>query len=257
MATPAPYADWNAHRWPPGRIMAHHSHDFPQLIHILSGHLEVDFGRGWVDLHPGDCHLLPAGRSHALRTTVGHRQFGLNLRPGDDTRGVAAALAAHYPDPCVIHAPIPRGLQAELVAPYVGLGEERLRRGMILDRYVALLVEAGTETGDGSLEQRLLDHLHRHRDRQLAVEGAALALGTSRTSLQRLCKQRFGCGFGQLHERVRMSYAADLVVTGDDPIGVLAERLGYGDLPRFSRAFRRFHGRSPSAYRERHARRAL
>lgn len=257
MNAPRPYADWNLHRWPPGRSMAAHHHPFLQLIHVVSGHLEVDHGRGWVDLHPGDCHLLPPGRRHALRTRHGHRQFGLNFRGDDSTRGVVEALLTRYPESGVIHAPLPAGLLRDLQAPYVGLGEERLRRGMVLDRYVTLLMEAGPADGPLPLEQRLIDHLHRHGDRALAVEGAARALGTSRTSLQRLCQRRFGCGFGRLHERVRMAHAADLVVTDDAPIGVIAERCGYADLPRFSRAFRRFHGRSPTAFRSEYALRAV
>ena len=254
---PAPYADWNLHRWPAGRSMARHGHDYLQLIHVISGHLEVDAGRGWVDLHSGDCHLLPPGHDHALRTAHGHRQFGLNFRPGDDTRGVVSALLARYPQPTVFHAALPRGLLRDLQAPYLGLDEQRLRRGMVLDRYVSLLMDADEADTPRPLEQRLIDHLHRHPDRPLAVVGAARALDTSRSTLQRLCRQRFGCGFGRLHERVRMTHAADLVVTGDESIGTIAERCGYGDLARFSRAFRRFHGRSPSDYRRVYALRAV
>jgi len=54
-----------------------------------------------------------------------------------------------------------------------------------------------------------------------------------------------------------MARAADLVLGTALAVQDVAERCGYGDAFRFSRAFRRFHGRAPSTYRQHFAAREV
>ncbi len=49
--------------------------------------------------------------------------------------------------------------------------------------------------------------------------------------------------------RMKMERAKYLLLESDDTVGLLAERLGYGRLAEFTRAFTRFVGQSPSAFR--------
>ncbi|MEV0085187.1 helix-turn-helix transcriptional regulator [Saccharopolyspora sp. NPDC050642] len=48
----------------------------------------------------------------------------------------------------------------------------------------------------------------------------------------------------------RMTLAADLLAESTDPVAAIAHRVGYADAFGFSAAFKRFHGVSPSKYRQ-------
>lgn len=49
--------------------------------------------------------------------------------------------------------------------------------------------------------------------------------------------------------RWRMSRAAELLRETDDTIAQIAERVGYESVPSFSKAFKRWQGRSPTHHR--------
>jgi AraC-like DNA-binding protein len=69
-----------------------------------------------------------------------------------------------------------------------------------------------------------------------------------RTLQRRLAAE--GTGFKELLEGVRQDLARQWVRAGSFPLAEIAYRLGYSDAAAFSRAFKRWTGRSPGAYRE-------
>jgi AraC-like DNA-binding protein len=80
-------------------------------------------------------------------------------------------------------------------------------------------------------------------------------LGLSSRTLQRhLCAR--GASFQELLEEVRRARAITLLIQGPDAIDRIAARLGYGDASNFRRAFRRWMGVSPTAFRAAHRERS-
>lgn len=81
----------------------------------------------------------------------------------------------------------------------------------------------------------------------VAAPDIASQLGTSERSLQRRLQER-GTSFLALLERVRQSEAFRLLRarTAREGIADIASRLGYSETSAFTRAFRRWTGRSPS-----------
>lgn len=75
-----------------------------------------------------------------------------------------------------------------------------------------------------------------------------LTHASPRTLKRRLREE--GSGFRELVNQQRAQLAAELVGGSDRPLAEIAERLGYASPSCFSQAFRRWHGRSPSAYRQ-------
>ncbi len=253
MPIPLPYGDWNFHVWPAGRVLDWHAHTHLQIIHILDGELEVDWGDGWRPHRTGDAHVLPAGARHRLRTRSGHGQFGLNFAERSDERGLLAALEAAWPAPATVHlggdAVGLDGLRRalELMPP-----EGPLRTASILDRYCLVVLAAARPAGNADVAQRLGDLLAACPDRPLAVTVLARRLRTARATVQRACRATFGCGVATLHRRMRLATAASRLVAGDATVGEIANGCGYADIFQFSRAFRRHHGLSPVAYRRTH-----
>ncbi|HKP57480.1 MAG TPA: AraC family transcriptional regulator [Polyangiales bacterium] len=70
---------------------------------------------------------------------------------------------------------------------------------------------------------------------------------SSRTLKRRLASQ--GVSFSELVDRERHGRALSLVGSSSLPLLTIAERLGYSGVPNFARAFRRWTGQTPAAYR--------
>jgi AraC-like DNA-binding protein len=96
--------------------------------------------------------------------------------------------------------------------------------------------------------------------RRALVEGgfglsaACRALGMSPRSLQRLLEER-GTTFRRFRDEMRAALAQNYL-GGPLPLKQIAERLGFGDVNAFSRAFRRWTGTRPSSFRTEVQRRA-
>ena len=86
-----------------------------------------------------------------------------------------------------------------------------------------------------------------YRD-DLALDQIARRLASSRRQLQRAFAE---AGETTFH-RVRMARAAELLADRALPVNRVARAVGYRQPAQFAKAFRRQHGRPPSAYRRGH-----
>lgn len=84
------------------------------------------------------------------------------------------------------------------------------------------------------------------KEPDLAAVSQRLGLGSR--SLQRRLRQE-GARYSELVEGVRIGRAKRLLLASDLHVGEIAIRLGYSDTAAFSRAFRRWVGMAPNAWR--------
>jgi len=82
-----------------------------------------------------------------------------------------------------------------------------------------------------------------------AVEDVAEALGFARWTLQRRLSD-WGVSYSDVIDHVRRDLAALYVRQRHVPVAEIGFMLGYSELSAFSRAFRRWFGVSPQAYRD-------
>ena len=80
------------------------------------------------------------------------------------------------------------------------------------------------------------------------MAGVARSLGMSRRTLQRRLSS-MGLTFNALVQRSRLALAAHLLTTTDEKVVDIAFEVGYSDHAHFTRAFRRWTGSPPCAYR--------
>jgi AraC family transcriptional regulator of adaptative response / methylphosphotriester-DNA alkyltransferase methyltransferase len=90
--------------------------------------------------------------------------------------------------------------------------------------------------------------------REFAAEDLSLAkvsgtIATSPRQLQRAFAESGGTSFRRELQRVRMERAATLLRFGSMPVARVAGAVGYRQPAQFAKAFRRHHGRPPSAFR--------
>lgn len=84
----------------------------------------------------------------------------------------------------------------------------------------------------------------------LTLRSVSGTIATSTRQLQRAFNESGGTSFRQELQRVRMERAATLLRFGSMPIGRVAAAVGYRQPAQFAKAFRRHHGRPPSAFRD-------
>src|SRR5689334_1437079 len=84
---------------------------------------------------------------------------------------------------------------------------------------------------------------------EFGVDDAAGVVGLSKRTLQRRLAQS-GFKFSQLLDDMRFAHALILIEGPSIRLADVARCLGYSDAANFARAFRRWTGLSPSAYRQ-------
>ncbi|MGI5351315.1 AraC family transcriptional regulator [Streptomyces sp. CA-250714] len=162
--------------------------------------------------------------------------------------------AAMFGCPVTFEAPrTAAGFPARLLAAPVVRGEAELE--LLLRRAPAELLTR--RKYDTSTAEQVRHWLRQalHRDiplPELAVIAERLAVSPA-TLRRRLAAD--GTSFQQLKDAVRRDAALGALAQGTEPIAALAERLGFSEDTAFHRAFRRWTGTTPGAYRA-HARAA-
>jgi AraC-like DNA-binding protein len=101
---------------------------------------------------------------------------------------------------------------------------------------------------DGQLAPRVRSLLARHPKGILSNEGAARAIHVSTRTFRRRLEAE-GVTFSALADDERRRRALLLLRSNDLSLQEIGDRLGYSDVANFSRAFRRWTGRTPRAYR--------
>lgn len=99
---------------------------------------------------------------------------------------------------------------------------------------------------------RALAAIHGRPAEKWTAESLGREAGLSRSSLADRFAQNIGMPPAEYLAAHRMRLAARELAVSAAPLIEIAERVGYGSEPAFSRAFKRAHGVSPGAWRRRH-----
>lgn len=99
------------------------------------------------------------------------------------------------------------------------------------------------------LAMRVRDILTDSEQHYLNIESVANYLHMSDRTLKRQLAAE-GTSFSNLVDEVRYRHATSLLSRTDYSLEQIADELGYSDVANFSRAFKRWSGRSPSSWRK-------
>lgn len=99
------------------------------------------------------------------------------------------------------------------------------------------------------LAMRVRDILSNSEQHYLSIEAVAERLHMSDRTLKRQLAAE-GTSFSTLVDEVRYRHATSLLSRTDYSLEQIADELGYSDVANFSRAFKRWSGRSPSNWRK-------
>jgi AraC family transcriptional regulator of arabinose operon len=196
-------------------------------------------------MHVGIRHRLGAGEAVLVPPSTAHREEAAGdpdtVWIGLDGTGLPSAPVAAAGGRLAV-------LAEELWLAAVARGPGS---GPVLDGLArAVLGEALRQSGGGGdVVDQAIAYLLRHHDQRIVIADLAADLGVSAGWLFRAFRRRTGVTPQAFLERERMTRAGHLLSAGGLSVARVAELVGFADPLYFSRAFRRHHGRPPSALR--------
>lgn len=236
------------------------AHDGVEVAWPLRVGMRYRIGRRHWDVGVGQAVLVPAHVEHV--TELHHDLQAVSLWLDRDlVREVGAAFDAGEAAPFVIDdatrlARLGQLLldEAEATDPGRLLAADALAEALCvqLARGVRSTMPA-TASGVDPRVARAVDHVHAAYAEPLTVEDLAHTAGMSRFHFSRLFREQVGLSPYQFLMKTRVERAADLLRGGRRSVTEAACEVGFYDLGRFSRAFRRQMGQPPSAWASAHA----
>ena len=103
---------------------------------------------------------------------------------------------------------------------------------------------------DASLAERLEQYISENIAEELDVKRLCKEFVMSKSSLYLLSRNAFGKGITEYVEDVRIERAKELLLSSDEPVSIVAERVGYADSNYFTKVFKKQVGVPPSTWRK-------
>lgn len=100
-----------------------------------------------------------------------------------------------------------------------------------------------------SIGQLIKKYIKNNLSRKLTLKDIARNLHCSTVTLTEHFKDEFGVTINEYITKKRMDLAERLLLTTDKPLREVATLVGFADVEYFSRTFKKYHGRSPAAWR--------
>ena len=238
--------------FPPGLELPRHTHDRAVFAVTIEGEWDsVMSGRPQL-CSPGTILTEPAGQLHANH--FGGRGARVILIQADPVREELSKPCRRLLDEVNLLrqtevTALARGIAAELAAPdsLTGLALESATLEMFL--VAARAVSVPLRNSLPVWLQRARELAHDSFRSEWSLSGFASQLGVHPAHLARAFRRAYQLPIGAYIRRLRMQWAAEQLVWSDVPISVVALEAGFTDQSHFTRAFVKFSGSTPAAYR--------
>lgn len=227
---------------PGGRQAFHQRH---VLIVPLAGSGRVLVDNAAVSLRPGRCLLLPPYRFHHY-AGLGRERLDWLFVTFDRPGGPAADPVTARIVPPAFVAELGAFLEAYARTLPASAGDALAwRLALLLDRL------AGAPPGRAGDATPLLAAIGRLASAATVPRSLTLLareLGLSPSHLRQRFRDETGISLGRFLRESRLQRAAELLASGQANVSQAADATGWGDAYAFSRAFRRYWGRSPKRF---------
>ncbi|MFN0182488.1 MAG: AraC family transcriptional regulator ligand-binding domain-containing protein [Aquabacterium sp.] len=230
---------------------------FRLALDDIEAELTVHDDQAWVTLHNRMAPDSPARRRFAEETLLvmilglGGALAGARWRPlALHWAGAPSAHAAEhrrmFTPHLSWHADCTRlVLPASLLVAPVRLKRAALKR-FLAEAPASVFLKQVAAPG---WTQRLRRQLRGCAGAWPSIDVLAAGLGTSPATLRRRLAEEGGT-WQQLKDELRQELAQQRLAAGTEPVGTVALALGFEDVRSFQRAFRRWTGVSPGAWRD-------
>ena len=231
---------------------------FPYHLFSLTlvGGATYDLPRGRVEISAGDLlHFAP----QAMQDWQVTGQQGWKV--GYLITSLPAAMGSLLPPPNLapgigrIRLEPPETVRMARIFREMQTWSERstpLREQLVLNLLEHILLSVRSLQPAAAVDRRIAvarEFLHGAIEDPIVLADVVRASGLSRARLCTLFREQLDATPMAYLERLRLEQAARLILFSADPIGEIAERLGFGDRGYFDKRFKRRWGLTPRAYR--------
>ncbi|MEC0266223.1 AraC family transcriptional regulator [Paenibacillus anseongense] len=263
-----------------------HSHDFIELVYVVSGQADHVFEGESYQIQTGDVFIINPGEVHTYRTKPGEGIEIINCLFTPELihesllkeLGVSQSMDYYYVHPFLntrerFHHRLNLMGQASnhvLILLETMISEwEHHRPGyltLIKLQMLQLLILLSRCYADSTnkekkssrsanhtiLVRRITGFLERHFDKKMTIPDLCELFNVSSRQLNRVFKQETNQTVTERIHDIRIERAKQYLVEGDDKVIHVAQRVGYEDPAFFTQLFRRRVGCSPGQYRDLH-----
>lgn len=239
-------------------------HDHVSLAFLTEGRAVME-QRERFEVGAGDVVLVPSGAAHHAAWSRSAKAWGLGfsapffaasdlaplLDPFERVRGGASAVVA-----------IPTERQEHLASLCAELRREtagaRALHGDLASRSLLALILAEVTRAAVRVEPaprapgivtEALQFIERRCLDPISLEDVARAVGRSPSYVTTALTRATGKSALAWIIAARMAEARRRLISSDERVEIIAERVGYADVTHFIRLFRREHGETPAAWR--------
>ncbi|NOK39536.1 helix-turn-helix domain-containing protein [Corallococcus exercitus] len=242
------------------------SHPQAVLALYTGGRAVID-QRTRLTVSTGDVMLIPAGEKHRMVSAERAEVWGLGFHPSAFALTEVGPLLEPFErvrQGASAVVPIPSGRQEHLArllselheetrAPHRALGEQVTRS--LFSLVLAEVARSSTWAPVASrptLAGEALTYIERHCLEPISLREVAAAVGRSPAHVTTALKQATGRSVVEWIISGRMAEARRRLLSTDERVDIIAERVGYADPTHFIRLFRRTEGLTPAAWRKQH-----
>jgi AraC family transcriptional regulator of arabinose operon len=246
--------------------------DFCVLIYVIDGCIYVTEGDTDYEVNDGELLILKNGVHHFGKKKIqkGTKWIFVHFRISADCNA-----SPFYPDASPLGAydataesilTLPKFLDSvsarfeKELKTFIeyAQSDDAYKKWFINQRLFLLLSSLAVNTQGFSNNLTLSDRICRYLSDNIGVpfssENIEKRFYLSYKYMSHLFKKEKGVTMQQYHNSVRMDEACRLLCSTLMSIGEIADKLGFSDVLYFSRCFRNYTGKSPSAYRKDSAR---
>lgn len=246
--------------------------DFCVLIYVIDGCIYVTEGDTDYEVNAGELLILKNGVHHFGKKKIqkGTKWIFLHFRISADCNA-----SPFYPDASPLGAydataesilTLPKFLDSvsarfeKELKTFIeyAQSDDAYKKWFINQRLFLLLSSLAVSTQGFSNNLTLSDRICRYLSDNIGVpfnsENIEKRFYLSYKYMAHLFKKEKGVTMQQYHNSIRMDEACRLLCSTLMSIGEIADKLGFSDELYFSRCFRNYTGKSPSAYRKDSAR---
>jgi AraC-like DNA-binding protein len=233
-----------------GLITGWHSHDLHQLEYAFEGVAQVETSTARYLLPPQQAIWIPAGTEHCttltrVRTVSVFFDPVLGLQAGHRVRVLAVAPVIRE---MLLHArrwPIDRPSTNPAIDRFFAALADLIVQS--LDQKELLSLPASHHPIVGAAIRFTTDH----QAGSVTLDDVCQAIGTSQRSLRRAFATETGMPWRQYLLQSRLLHAMALLAQPQPNVLGVAMAVGFDSMSGLTRAFRRYTGETPLAYRQR------
>ena len=247
-------------------------HDHTSLSLCCEGSAHVWLEGSVYHLKRHDVLIVPEGAAHYMVEHTAGRSVGIGLCTGCVARTVWGEALLGIVEESRATGRMVLQLTEEQAARFEcamdALASEREEpmgeSALAVDGWMSIvtaMLQRATRPADASQARRTtsawlvgqaMEHISQHAHEAISLRDVARAVGRSPAHVAQLVKEHTGRTVVEWITHHRMTLARQLLLTTDDSLEQVAERLGFASVSHFHRTFRAHHDLSPGAWRLAH-----